>query len=330
MLVHLTGGKWGMVIRRILEAAVKTVPLMAVLFVPLIAGIRKLYPWAEDREALMANGLWRISQAYLSPRLFVMRAVFYFVIWAVLAYLLTKWSGEQNTPGEHNYDNRFRNLSGPGLVLWGLTVSFASIDWVMSIDPRWVSTIYGLLFIAGQALSAFCFVVVVETILSRYQPMSDLLKPSYVHDHGKFILAFVMVWAYFGFSQWLIIWAGNLPEEITWYLTRLHGGWQWVGLLLALFHFGVPFVLLLSRDLKRKARTLVKVAVWLLIMRLVDLFWLIAPNFHSQLSVSWLDIVVPVALGGFWLALFFRNLRGQPLLPLYDPHTREFLEPAHE
>jgi hypothetical protein len=200
----------------------------------------------------------------------------------------------------------------------------------MSIDPSWISTIYGLSFLIGEVLSALCFAVVVERILVKYKPMSELLRPDYVHDHGKFMLAFIMVWAYFAFSQWLIIWAGNLPEEITWYMRRLHGGWEYVGLFLVLFHFAVPFVFLLSRPLKRDVTRLVWLAVWLLLMRYVDLFWIIEPNFSQTFSVTWADVVVPVAMGGLWLAYFFRNLRSMPLVPAYDVFANEVLEPAHE
>ena len=329
MLVHLTHGNWGMVIRRILEAATRNVLLMAALFLPLLAGLPRLYPWARPAEVAKDEHLRNLNQTFLSPSMFVVRAIVYFAIWMLLAYLLTAWSSEQDSPNQKS-DLRFRNLSAPGLVLYGLTISFAAVDWVMSLDPHWISTIYGLLFLAGQALSAVAFAVVVAVILYRYRPMSELLKADHLHDHGKFMLTFVMVWAYFAFSQWLIIWAGNLPEEITWYMRRLHGGWQYIGLILALFHFVVPFILLLSRNFKRKPQSLVKLAVWLIVMRFIDLFWMIAPNFHENLHVTLWDIVVPVAIGGIWLGLFFRNLRARPLLPLYDAHASALLEPAHE
>jgi len=174
-----------------------------------------------------------------------------------------------------------------------------------------------------------CFAVVVERILFNYKPMSEMLKPDFVHDHGKWMLTFIMVWAYFSFSQWLIIWAGNLPNEITFYLKRLSGGWGAIGLILALFHFAVPFVILLSRPFKRNIRKLVWLAIWLMIMRYVDLFWIIEPNFSKTFSITIADIVVPIAIGGFWLWYFFRNLGSMPLLPAYDPAIGEVLEPAH-
>jgi hypothetical protein len=261
---------------------------------------------------------------------FVLRAIIYFAIWNLLSFFLSKWSREQNQPPARDHSGRFKALSGPGLILYGVTITFAVVDWVMSIDPSWISTIYGLLFLIGEVLTALCFAIVVERILYNYKPMSELLQKEYVHDHGKFMLAFIMVWAYFSFSQWLIIWAGNLPEEITWYLRRLNGGWGWVGLFLVLFHFAVPFVFLLSRSLKRDVTRLVWVAVWMMLMRYVDLFWIIEPNYSTIFAVSLADIVVPIAMGGLWLAYFFRNLASIPLVPAYDVYASEVLEPAHE
>jgi hypothetical protein len=200
----------------------------------------------------------------------------------------------------------------------------------MSLDPSWISTIFGLIVLIGEVLSAMCFAVVVERILFNYKPMSEMLKPDFVHDHGKWMLAFIMVWAYFNFSQWLIIWAGNLPAEITFYLKRLNGGWGWIGLILVLFHFAIPFAILLSRPFKRDIRKLVWVAILLLLMGYVDLFWIIEPNFSTNLTVTLADIVVPIAIGGIWLWYFFRNLASLPLLPAYDTDAHEVLEPAHE
>jgi len=306
------------------------VPLMALLFVPILFGLSHLYKWTNPAEIANSKHLQEITHSYLSVRGFIIRAVLYFAIWLVLSFLLTKWSREQDHPGGRDNSKRFKALSGPGLILYGFTISFAAIDWVMSIDPTWISTIYGLLFLIGQVLSAMCFAVVVERILVRYRPMSELLKPEHVHDHGKLMMAFIMVWAYFEFSQWLIIWAGNLPEEITWYMRRLNGGWGYVGLFLAVFHFAVPFVLLLSRPFKRDVTRLVWLAVWLLLMRYLDLFWMIEPNFSATLNLTLADVVVPVAMGGLWLAYFFRNLGSLPLVPAYDALAAEVLEPAHE
>jgi hypothetical protein len=334
MIRHLTGGGWGMVIRRILGAAMRCLPLMAVLFVPILFGIPKLYVWAQPLDSIadkhLREHLQELTKSYLTVHGFIIRAAIYLAIWNLLSFLLTKWSKEQDTPPSRDNSARFKAVSGPGLILYAFTISFAAIDWVMSIDPSWISTIYGLLILIGELLSAMCFAVVVERILVDYKPMSELLKPDFVHDHGKWMLTFTMVWAYFSFSQWLIIWAGNLPEEITWYMRRLNGGWGFIGLFLAIFQFAVPFVLLLSRPFKRDIRRLVWLAVWILFMRYLDLFWIIEPNYSKTLNVTLSDIVVPIAIGCVWLAFFFRNLSSLPLLPAYDVFANEVLEPAHE
>jgi hypothetical protein len=332
MIRHLTGGGWGTVIRRILGAAMRCVPLMTILFVPILFGLPRLYIWARPLDSIadkhLREHLQEITKSYLSVNGFIVRAAIYFAIWNLLSFFLTKWSREQDQPPVRD-NKRFKVLSGPGIILYAFTVSFAAIDWVMSLDPSWISTIYGLVILIGQLLSAMCFAIVVERILVKYKPMSDWLKPEFVHDHGKWMLTFIMVWAYFSFSQWLIIWAGNLPDEITWYMRRLNGGWGFVGLWLVVFHFAVPFVILLSRSFKRDINRMVWLAVWMLFMRYLDLFWNIEPNFSQRLNVTWADIVLSVAMGGIWLWFFFRNLNSMPLLPVNDVDAREVLEPAH-
>lgn len=343
MIQHMTGGKWGMVIRRQLEAAVKCLPLMAALFIPIIVGIPYLYSGDAQHHgwfnAVPKDGhIYDLHTDYMmrwgtAPFLFlngyVGRAVIYFVIWLLFAYRLIRLSAQQDNPPVVNPAPRFRRISAPGLILYAFTITFAVIDWVMSLSPPWISTIYGFIFIVGEALSALCVMVIVERILSNYEPTASLLKPNEVHDHGKLMLTFVMLWAYFSFSQLLIIWAGNLPNEISFFTRRLYMGWQVVALALVVFHFAVPFLLLLSRPFKRDARALVWLACWLLFMRFVDLFWYIEPNFNQTVAWHWgylLDLIVPAAIGGFWFAVFFRNLRSRPLLPVYDMHAQEFLE----
>ena len=340
MIRHLTGGGWGMVIRRILGAAMRTLPLLAILFIPMIIAVaqHRVYPWAMPLESIQDPFIKEhlqkhafIKDAYLNFSGFLIRAVIYFAIWNVLSFLLSHWSRQTDRPGAPDNTQKFKAVAGPGLILYGFTITFAAIDWVMSLDPSWISTIFGLLILIGEVLSAMCFAVVVERILVNYKPMSEMLKPEFVHDHGKWMLAFIMVWAYFSFSQWLIIWAGNLPAEITFYTKRLSFGWGKVGLFLVLFHFAVPFAILLSRPFKRNIRKLVWLAIWLMLMRWLDLFWIVEPNFSKGLSVTMADIVVPVAIGGIWLAYFFRNLNSLPLLPAYDPSAGEVVEsdPTH-
>jgi hypothetical protein len=224
---------------------------------------------------------------------------------------------------------RFKMLAGPGIILYVFVMSFAAIDWVMSLSPHWASTIYGFLFVAGQLISSMSLMIAVVVLLARTGPFAIVLQKRHLHDLGKLLLAFVMLWAYFDFSQLLIIWSGNQPEEISFYRTRLYGGWGVVAVIVLVFHFFVPFFLLLSQDVKRNERVLPKIAIWLIFMRLVDLFWMTRPEFTSRAVPTWLDVVLPIALGGLWLGLFAFNLKQQPLLPLGDPKLAEAIE-RHE
>src|SRR5579863_9868653 len=339
MIRHLTGGGWGTVIRRILGAAMRTLPGLTILFIPMVICVlqHRVYPWGMPLDAIQDPHIREhlekhsfIKDAYLNSSGFILRAIIYFAIWNVLSFLLSHWSKQTDRPGAPDNTQKFKAVAGPGLILYAFTISFATIDWVMSLDPSWISTIFGLIILIAEVLSAMCFAVVVERILFNYKPMSEMLKPDFVHDHGKWMITFIMVWAYFSFSQWLIIWAGNLPSEITFYLTRINNGWGWIAMMLVFFHFAIPFATLLSRPFKRNIRKLVWVAVLLMVMRYVDLFWIIEPNFSKSLNLTLADVVVPIALGGFWLAYFFRNLNSLPLLPAYDISANEVLEPAHE
>ena len=326
MLQFLTGGAWGVVIRRICESASRTLPLLAVLFVPVAAGIPWLYRWS-DPKVVAADEIIRHKHVYLNVPFFLIRAAFYFAGWMAIAYLLNRWSAEQDRVGGRQLHRKLQLISGPGLIFWGFSVTFMAVDWVMSTDPRWFSTMFGLLFLAGQALSSLAFAITLTVILMRRRPFLEVITPRHLHDLGKLLLAFVMVWAYFSFSQWLIIWSGNMADEIPWYVERLHGGWQYVALALTLFHFALPFLLLLSRELKRAAPLLTSVAVCILVMRLVDLYWLVAPDFRKgQFGVSWMDFAAPVGLGGIWLWFFTVQLGKRPLLPVGDPHLQEALE----
>ena len=331
IIIHLTNGRWGLVIRRILEAATKNFGLMAFLFLPFYFGIPHLYPWFKAADLAESEDLRWIHAVYLDRPQYMVRALIYFAIWGMLTYFFTRWSAEQDEPGNRSH-KRSSTLAGPGALLFGFTLTFAAVDWVMSLSYGWTSTIYGLIFLIGQLLSAVCFATVMAVILSRYEPMKSILNIDHLHDYGKWMLTFTMVWAYFSFSQWVIMWAGNLPEEIIWYRMRLHGGWQYFGLFLAILNFFVPFVILLSAQIKKEKGRIVWIAAFLLGTRFYDLYWLIMPNFENKSGFyfHWLNLVVPVAMGGFWLALFCRNLQGQPLLPLYAPLTTAVLEPAHE
>lgn len=319
MLHHLTGGGWGFVIRRLLEAGTRTLPLMAVLFVPLLFGLPDLYVWARPAE-VAGDALLQHKSAYLNVPFFLFRTVVYFAIWIGVTYFLNKWSVEQDRTAEPLLTRRLQVLSGPGLVLYGLTATFASIDWAMSLEPHWFSTIYGVMFIVGQVLAALALMILMAVLLADREPLSNVVSPAYLVDLGNLLLAFVMFWAYMAFSQYIVIWSGNLPEEITWYLHRTTGGWQWIALFLIIFHFAVPFLLLLSRVTKRNVQMLSAVAGAVIVMRLVDLFWLVVPAFHhTGVTIHWMDLVAPVGVGGIWMWFFIWQLKGRPLLPLHDP-----------
>jgi hypothetical protein len=327
MLHYLVGGRWGVVLRRGLEAATRLAPLMVVLYVPLLFGIPELYAWARP-GGVAAPELSALQQVYLRVPFFLARAAVYFVAWLALAFWLNRWSRQQEQESDalvlRTRQRRLELLSGGGLVLYGLTMTFAAVDWTMSLEPQWFSTVYGFLVLIGQALVAMAFAILVTSWLARDEPYAAVVSPELWHDLGNLLLAFVMLWAYIAFSQLLIIWSGDLPEEIRWYLHRAHGGWNWVGVGLVVLHFAVPFGLLLSRRMTRRAQGLTTVAAVLFGIHLLDVFWLVMPAFFpGQLRVHWLDIVAPIAVGGLWLAAFLWQLQRRALLPWEAPSLQE-------
>jgi hypothetical protein len=327
MLQHLTSGHWGIVIRRPLEAATRSLPFVAVLFLPIALGMKYLYKEWLEAPKTGEGALSHMQQSYLTVNGFLIRAVIYFAVWLLLVFIFDRWSKRQDVDREDRALRRhLKMLAGPGIILYVFVMSLAAIDWVMSLSPHWASTIYGFLFVVGQIISSLSLMIAIVVLLSRSEPLAGLIQDRHLHDLGKLLLAFVMLWAYFGFSQLLIIWSGNLPEEISFYRTRLYGGWGIVAVIVLVFHFFVPFFLLLSRDLKRNANLLPKVAIWLILMRLVDLFWLTRPEFTLNAMPNWLDVAAPLALGGLWLYFFAFNLKRQPLLPLGDPKLAEAIE----
>jgi hypothetical protein len=333
MLQYLTGGSWGIVIRRITESALRTIPLLAFLFLPILIGIPKLYSWSHD-EVVKADPLLQHKHLYLNVPFFIVRVLIYFLGWWIFAHFLNKWSHEQDAGGRDPRGRRLQLLSGPGLIFYALSVTFASVDWVMSLEPHWFSTIFGLLFVAGQGLSALSLCIALLVILSdEGGPLEGVIGPAHLHDIGKLLLAFTMLWAYFSFSQFLIIWSGNLVDEIPWYMERLNGGWQWIGLLLVVFHFAFPFAMLLSQSLKRAGRKLVRIAALVIVMRFVDLFWIVAPGASKGgFQIHWMDFLAPIGIGGLWLGAFLFQLQKWPLLPVRDPRLAEAIAHggAHE
>ena len=324
MVQHLTGGAWGVMLRRPLEAAVRTLPAMAVLFLPIALGMHSIYPWTAP-EALN-DPVIRDKAAYLNTTFFLIRQVFYFAVWIGIGTMLTRWSAEHDKTGDPDLIRKMSFVSGAGLLIYGLTVTFAMVDWTMSVNPHWFSTIWGMLYVGGQGLSAFAFGIVVLIMLAQAPPLDKVITMHHLHDLGKLLFAFLMLWAYLSFSQFLIIWSANLPEEIPHYLNRWDHGWQYVSYFIIVLHFIVPYALLLSRDLKRNPAKLRLIAIWILIARLVDYYWHVAPEFHGEhLSISLLDVALPLALGGIFISLFVSQLRGRALLPLNDPGLEKAL-----
>ena len=329
-LHQLTAGAWGLVIRRVLEASTRLFPLTLLFFIPLLFGIHSLYIWSNP-AVVAADKTLQHKTAYLNVGFFLGRTALYFAIWIALSYFFNKWSLAQDRSGAEPWSLKMQILSGPGLLLYGATVTFSSIDWVMSLEPHWFSTIWGILFLGGQGVASLSFVIAVIVLLCSRPPMSEVITGRHLRDLGTLLFAFIMLWAYFNFSQFLLIWAGNLPEEIPYYLTRMNGTWMWIGLFLVVFHFAVPFLLLLSRDLKRNRKLIRNVALWVFCLRLVDLFWIAGPFFDKgAFHIHWLDLTAPVGLGGLWIAAFFWQLKQRPLFPLHDPNLEEALEHGRE
>ena len=317
MMHHVVGGKWGMLIRRLCEAGAQTLPFMALLLVPVIFGMSTLYVWARPEAVHDAN--IHSKAAFLNVPFFLARAVIYFAIWFLFSHLLSKWSAAQDRNGDERLIGKMRALSAPGLVVFTLTTTFAFIDWIMSLEPHWFSTIYGVMFMIGEMLESFAFVIALMIILSRTPPLKESVTPQHLHDLGNMMFAFMVLWAYLSFSQFIIIWAGNLPEEIPWYVSRLRGGWGWVAMTIVMFHFAVPFALLLMRGIKRHADRLFRVCLLMIAIRLVDVYWITEPAFYAQhIRINWMDFVTPLAVGGLWLAVFFWHLKSRPMLPFRD------------
>jgi len=348
MLGHMSGGAWALTSRRLLEAATRTLPLCFVLFIPLCVSLfvhehghgghnLSLYEWS-DPELVAHDPALKHKSLYLNSPFFIVRGLVYFAVWFALAYFLNKWSREQDSTSDPRLRRRMQDISGPGILLFGLTVTFAAVDWGMSLEPHWFSTIYGLIIMAGWGLSALAFVITVAAFLYRHEPMAHAYQPLHFHDWGKLLLAMTMLYAYFSFSQFLIMWAGNLPEEIPFYLRRLRGGWEYFGLALVLFHFALPFALLLSRARKRAPMRLRRVALLMLVMRVVDLVFLFAPSAHQGGTAEFhprevLTVFLPMigmalGLGGLWLWYYLGQLASRPLLPLGERDLEKALAAA--
>ena len=326
MVHHLTGGFWGLPIRRPLEAATRTLPLLILLALPLLLGLGRLYTWTHP-NLVAADTTLKFKQPYLNLPFFLIRNVIYFVVWWALVRRLNRWSDAQDRTGDPSFAVRLESMSGPGLVLYGLTVTFFSIDWIMSLEPHWFSTIFGMIFMVLQVLSGLSLAILVAGLLSRREPVANTITPDRLNDLGNLVLTFVMLWAYLAFSQFLIIWAGNLIREIPWYVTRAEGGWAIVAIVIIFLSFAIPFYLLLMRAIKRRVETLSTLCGALIVVTFLDVYWMIVPSYETAGPRFYLlDFLLPVGMGGIWVAAFVRQLKSRPLLPLHDARFAGALE----
>jgi hypothetical protein len=313
MIHQLAGGRWGYPTRRFLEAGFMVLPLMAVLFIPIFFGLRQLYPWAAD-PSVGSRHVYDSNWAY------IIRQAFFFFVWIWIAYCLRKWSLQQDLTTDAAPTRRARFLSGPGTVIYGLLVTFASVDWIVSLEKDWYSTMFGVIVAGGQILVAFAFVVVLLAMFQKQAPFAGVVDKVHYHHLGNLLLTFVLFWTYVSFGQLLIIYSGDLPNELHWYLHRITGSWKAVVAVVALFHFFLPFFLLLFRGVKRRVPAIAILSALLFIVHIVDTYWLVMPSLHQGgVSVSWMDFTAPIGVGGLWLACFLWRLKSAPLLPVMDP-----------
>lgn len=320
MVHHLLGGTWGVLIRRIAEAAMMTLPLMAVLFIPIALGVRYAYPWA-DPQLVQEDAVLRHRHAYLNQGWFVLRSAAYFAVWILIAWRLRRLSVRQDVEPDWRTVVDLRRTSAPGLVLYFVTMSLAAVDWIMSMESHWYSSIFGFILIVGQALLAFVFMVVVLSQLAHLPPLARVVRPNYLNDLGNFLLTLVILFAYLSFAQLLVTWMGNTQTDVTWYVHRSHGGWRALITILVVLHFFVPFVTLLFRDVKCDLRRLATLCGVLFVLHLLYVVWLIEPSNHAPEphGVSWTDLAAPIGIGGIWIAAFLWLLGRTPLVPLGEP-----------
>ena len=326
MIHNLVGGAWGFLVRRLLESSMRTWPLIAILAIPVLVGIPWIYSWA-NAGIVHESAALQAKHFYLNVPFFVARTIFYFIVWALIVGRLSRLSRAQDTDDSPEILKKLQNISGPGLVIWGLVMSFAVIDWLMSLEPEWSSTVFSALFMMGQILSSIAFVIAIIYLLIGRPPLSKLAAPKYLNDLGNMMLVFIMLWAYMQLSQLIIIWSGNLAEEIPWYMHRVQGGWRIVCIILSVFYFAAPFFCLLQRKAKRRIRYLSSIAVGVIVLRIVEVVWLVEPSFDTHgFRFHWMDWVAPIGLGGIWIAMYVWQLTKRPLLPERDPRLPLVME----
>jgi hypothetical protein len=321
-LQYTTGGEWGLLIRRPLGAAARTMIAMAVLFIPIVLGMKYIYSWADQGIPGHSEAM-HFKQQWLEPKAWIIRSAIYFAIWILWAWRIRILSLRFYEDRSPYTELSRRRWSAAGLLMIVLTLTFASIDWVMSLEPLWFSSMYGISFTIGAGLSAFVFVTLLLTQLAKTEAMANVVKPSHFRDLGNLMFAFIMLWAYTAFSQFLLIWYANLKEEVPYYLRRQHGAWGMIAGFLIVFHFFVPFFMLLMRTIKDRPQTLAIVTIILLVMRFVDVYWLTAPAFSDHFHFSIWTIAALAGIGGIWLWAFIQQLKGQTIIPIHESWVDE-------
>jgi hypothetical protein len=316
------------VVRRIAENGAGTLPVLAVAFLPVAFGLQQLFPWARPEAA--ADHLLRGKSAYLNPGFFYLRAGVFLLVWSALAAWVLRLSRRQDDAPDPALAARLRRFSGPALIPLALTTTLAAVDWLMSLDPHWYSTMFGVYVFSGALVGGFAFLALLTTAMRRAGLLQEAVTAEHLHDLGKLVFAFTVFWAYIAFSQFFLIWYANIPEETIWYKHRLEGSWAVVSAVLAVGHFALPFFFLMPRSTKRNPRTLGLAAAWMLLMHLVDVHWLVMPALHAHgpelsLAALGLDVAALLCVGGLFLAAFGRLLRGHLLVPLGDPRLPDSL-----
>lgn len=322
-LQYTTGGEWGVLIRRPLGAAARTLPLFLLFGIPVVLGLSQIYEWA-NHDIVAHDELLQKKQLWLNPTAWVIRAIVYFVIWALWAWRLRQLSVAFAKDRSPYTELSRRKWAASGLLMIVFTLTFTSVDWVMSLEPKWYSSMFGIAFTVGAGLSAFAFVTFFLTTISNTQAMTDILKPNHFRDLGNLMLAFTMLWAYTNFSQFLLIWYGNIKEETPYYLKRMHGGWGVMATILVVFHFFLPFFMLLMRAIKDRPKTIAIVTLIILVMRFMDVYWLIGPAFWPEhFYISWITLFAFLGIGGLWLWAFIGQLKGQTIIPIHETWVEE-------
>ena len=325
LIQYAVQGGWGIVVRRVGETIFATLPVMAVLFLPVLLGLRDLYEWAVPGAA-EHDALLQWKAPYLNVPFFLIRAALFFGSWSVIAFVYFRGSSGQDVTGDPGVSARLRRFAGPAIIVLALTQTFASIDWIMSLTPHWYSTIFGVYFFAGSFVGFIALLSVVVVAMRRVGLLDTVITAEHLHDIGKLLFAFTAFWAYIAFSQFFLMWYANLPEETVWYKARLEGSWLQVSLLLMAGHFVAPFFFLMGRTVKRKGATLAAGGAWLLGMHFVDLYWQVMPTLHPEgLRPSLLDVAALLAVGGCFVAAASWLMRRQALVPLRDPRLAESL-----